>query len=372
MQQALFLCNYSAVPVEYLFACRTPGIDFSECYQRICENIDSLKDISMTKDEYTYLKSLPYITNTYLTFLKDFRFDPNLIDLTLLKNGGLDLRIRGDWFHTILFEVPVLSIISQCFAEQFDLDGMEEKVAILTSVKDLNIELPEDFRFADFGTRRRFNKYVQEQIILYCIKQHSKQFVGTSNMSLAMLFDVKPIGTMAHEWLMAHQQLGYRLADSQRAAFDNWVKVYRGRLGIALADVINTSTFIKDFDDLYFLKLFDGVREDSEPDPIAFGHKIANMYFYNKINPKTKTVVFSNGLDIPKALKIYEQMQNIIGSSYGIGTKLTNNTPHALNIVIKMVKCNGQPVAKLSNEPAKCMCEDQSYINYLKSVFKVT
>jgi len=371
MQQALFLCNYSAVPVEYKFECRTPNIDFTYCYPLICENIRALKDVIKTVTELAYLKTLPYFTDTYLTFLKDYQFDPNLVHIDLLDNGGLDLRIKGDWFHTILFEVPILSIISECYGRQFNYQGDIERLAIENAVADLSHGLPDGFHYAEFGTRRRLSRFVQEQVIGYSQKFLPNHFVGTSNMMWAMLFGVKAIGTMAHEWLMAHQQLGYRLADSQKAAFDNWVKVYRGRLGIALADVINTTSFIKDFDDPYFLKLFDGVREDSEPDPIAFGHKIANMYFYNKIDPKTKTVVFSNGLDIPKAVKIYEQMKNIIGSSYGIGTKLTNNTPHALNIVIKMVKCNGQPVAKLSNEPAKCMCEDQGYINYLKSVFKV-
>ena len=172
-----------------------------------------------------------------------------------------------------------------------------------------------------------------------------------------MKHNLRSIGTMAHEWLQAHQQLGYRLADSQKMALENWVHVYRGDLGIALSDIINTDAFLKDFDDPLLYKLFDGVREDSEPDPIKFGHRIVNFYLSKKIDPMTKTIVFSNGLDFKKALTIYEQLHNLINLSFGIGTKLTNSwSLPALNIVLKMVMCNGQPVAKFCKCPGKGMC----------------
>jgi nicotinate phosphoribosyltransferase len=161
--------------------------------------------------------------------------------------------------------------------------------------------------------------------------------------------------------------LNYRLSDFQKAALENWVKVYRGDLGIALADIINTDAFLEDFNDTYFCKLFDGVREDSEKDPIAFGHRIANFYIAKKINPRTKTIVFSNSLTFKEAHKIWEELHNI-----GIGGHIGNNWGvQTLNIVIKMVKCNGQPVAKISNSPGKGMCEDEGFVYYLKNVFNV-
>ena len=191
-------------------------------------------------------------------------------------------------------------------------------------------------------------------------------------MYLAMKHNLTPIGTMAHEWLQAHQQLKWRLVDSQKMALRNWVKVYGGDLGIALADVINTDAFLKDFDEPLLYKLFDGVREDSEPNPIEFGHRMINFYLSKNVDPMTKTIIFSNGLDFPVAFKLYGEFKNLINTSYGIGTKLTNdwNFP-ALNMFIKMGSCNGAPVAKISNSPGKGMCESPEFVAYLKSVYQV-
>jgi nicotinate phosphoribosyltransferase len=239
--------------------------------------------------------------------------------------------------------------------------------------KDESIfQLPKGFRFADFATRRRRTYEWHDKVINYLKENHPGNFVGTSNMHLARKHNIKPIGTQAHEWYQLHQQLDYRLANFQKAALENWVKIYRGDLGIALADIINTDAFLRDFDDTYFCKLFDGVREDSEPDPIAFGHRIANFYISKGINPRSKTIVFSNGLTFAKAFQIWEALHNLIGISFGIGQHLANNwgVP-SLNIVIKMIMCNGQPVAKISNSPGKGMCEDDQFVSYLKNVFQV-
>ena len=232
--------------------------------------------------------------------------------------------------------------------------------------------IPHDFNYADFGTRRRRTYEWQDKVVSYLKETHPDNFVGTSNMHLARKHGIKSIGTQAHEWYQLHQQLDYRLINFQKAALENWVKVYRGDLGIALADIINTDAFLRDFDDTYFCKLFDGVREDSELDPIQFGHRIANFYISKGINPRSKTIVFSNSLTFEKAFKIWQELHNIIGVSFGIGTHLTNNWDvPALNIVIKMVMCNGQPVAKISNSPGKGMCEDDQFVSYLKNVFQV-
>ncbi len=182
---------------------------------------------------------------------------------------------------------------------------------------------------------------------------------------------LKPLGTMAHEWLMAHQQLGPRLIDSQSAALDCWVREYRGLLGIALTDCITTDAFLRDFD-LYFAKLFDGLRHDSG-DPLLWAEKTIAHYLKLGIDPLTKTLVFSDGLDLPRALKIYRALQGRINVSFGIGTHFTCDLPgvEPMNIVVKMSACNGHPVAKISDTPGKAQCRDPDFIHYLKHVFQV-
>ena len=371
MQQALLKLGYASVPVEYKFHCRTEGIDFYPMIVELNEKFNQLCDLKLTNDEYDYMRSLRYFDEEYLMFLKQFRFDPSYVKADLKKAGGwqeLDLRIRGPWFHTILFEVPKLAMISGSWSHHNPGSDTVAWSKLLANLKNI----PEGFTFADFGTRRRRSSSYHEQVVVRCKTSCPDNFVGTSNMYLAMKHNLTPIGTMAHEWLQAHQQLKWRLVDSQKMALRNWVKIYGGDLGIALADVINTDAFLKDFDEPLLYKLFDGVREDSEPNPIEFGHRMINFYLSKNIDPMTKTIIFSNGLDFPIAFKLYGEFKNLINTSYGIGTKLTNdwNVP-ALNMVIKMVSCNGAPVAKISNSPGKGMCESPEFVSYLKSVYQV-
>jgi nicotinate phosphoribosyltransferase len=372
MQQALLKLGFAAVPVEYKLHCRSEGIDFRPHFEEIKKSISLLPELQLLKIEHDYLSYLRYFHKDYLHLLKGFRFDLDYIDLKLIGKD-LHLRIKGPWFNTILFEVPLLYIISEevCYNNELDYpDGeirLDKKLSLITSQ-----DLDGKFRYGDFGTRRRKSASWQYRTIKKCIDATPYSFIGTSNLCLARMFNITPIGTMAHEWLQAHQQLNYRVADSQKMAFENWIKVYRGDLGIALSDVINTDAFLKDFDDPLFYKLFDGVREDSEEDPITFGHRISDFYFRRGIDSKSKTIVFSNGLNFEKAIEIYNELHGSINVSFGVGTNLTNDFEKpALNIVIKMVSCNGQPVAKISNSPGKGMCESPEFVNYLKSVYNV-
>jgi nicotinate phosphoribosyltransferase len=367
MQQALYKLGFSGVPVVYKFKARS-DFDYSEAFKTIQINIDCLSQLFLTDRELGYMQSLRYFHDDYLYFLKDFRFNTDFVHLELMENGDLDLTISGPWFQTILFEVPILAIISESVASYSSETSHIAHDRLLNKLK----HLPIGFRFGDFGTRRRRSCNFHNKVVSCCDLHARRNFIGTSNLFFAMKYNIKAIGTMAHEWLQAHQQLGYRLVDSQKMAFENWIKVYRGDLGIALSDVINTEVFLKDFSDPLLYKLFDGVREDSDPNPIGFAGKIVKFYLDKRIDPKTKTIVFSNGLSFPEALNIYYSVRDVIGSSFGIGTNLTNDweTP-AQNIVIKMIKCNGQPVAKISNSPGKGMCEDDEFVSYLKSVFKL-
>lgn len=373
MQQGMLKLGYAAVPVEYKFHCRTEGVDFYPMIVDLNKKLNHLCGLKLTPDEYDYMRSLRYYSDDYLMFLKQFRYDPIYVHAELVEKGGwqdLDLRIRGPWFHTILFEVPLLSHISETWSEHNPGDKAGAMKIFLRNL----INMPDGFTFADFCTRRRRNSEWHEEIVVRTMNflTDKSHFVGTSNLYLAMKYGLTAIGTMAHEWFQAHQQLKWRLLDSQKIALRNWAKVYGGDLGIALADIINTDAFLRDFDDPLLYKLFDGVREDSEEDPVQFGHRIINFYRSKGIDPLTKTIVFSNGLDFPKAYKIYGELKNLIGTSFGIGTKFGNhwNVP-ALNMVIKMVSCNGAPVAKISNSPGKRMCESPEFESYLKSVFQV-
>ena len=381
MQQAALKLGFSNVPVEYKFKCRTEGVDLLPAQWHLNEGLESLFDLKFKSEDLDYLETMRYISPEYLSFLKNFRFERQYIYTDFELQDGFKVptvRIKGPFFHTTLFEVPLLAIISESWSRLHETKTSEHEAMHLSeqslqNILDKNGNPPDDFYWAEFGTRRRRSFDWQKKQVSHMASRFPKNFIGTSNVHLAREFHIKPIGTQAHEWYQLHQQLDYRLSNFQKAALENWVKVYRGDLGIALADIINTDAFLKDFDDTYFCKLFDGVREDSEKDPIKFGHRIANFYISKGINPRTKTIVFSNNLTFKKAYKIWEELHNIIGISFGIGTHISHNFADipALNIVIKMIECNGQPVAKISNSPGKGMCEDEGFVYYLKNVFNV-
>ena len=226
--------------------------------------------------------------------------------------------------------------------------------------------------YADFGGRRRHSVEAHRNALILlkegCLMSRDKTgLVGTSNVMFAKELGLTPLGTMAHEWMQAHQAL-YRVAESQFMAFENWAKEYRGDLGIALSDVIGLKYFLHDFD-MFFSKLFDGTRQDSG-DPYEYGTAMIKHYKDMGIDPKTKTIVFSDGLDFIKAIELVKAFNGAIKVSFGIGTHITNDFDfRALQIVLKMVRCNGNPVAKLSDTPAKGMCTDQSYVDYLQRTF---
>ena len=201
-------------------------------------------------------------------------------------------------------------------------------------------------------------------------KELKDNLIGTSNVYFAKMLNLKPIGTMAHEYLQACQSLGPRLIYSEQFALERWAREYRGELGIALSDVYGIDAFLRDFD-LYFCKLFDGVRHDSG-DPFEWGEKVIRHYQKLGIDPKTKAFVFSDALDFKLALDLFHRFKDRVNVRFGIGTFLTNDLGHApIQIVIKMIECNGHPVAKVSDSPGKTMCRDDSYLAYLKEVFQI-
>lgn len=375
MQQVV-LHHYPSARVAYKFKCRNNGIDLAQHKAAIDKEIDHLCTLSFTSEELAYLGSLRYMKSSYVDFLRGFKLNRDHVKVQALPNGELDIQVAGPWFHTILFEVPLLSIVNETYyARQQTPERLQEGRQRLdrksAELRAYGGELGhEGFKFSDFGTRRRFSRAWQREVVGALAAQHPEKFTGTSNVLLAKDLSLIPIGTMAHEYLQAFQALGPNLRSFQKEAFETWAQEYRGDLGIALSDIVGVDAFLKDFD-LYFCKLFDGVRHDSG-DPFAWGEKIIAHYEAHRIDPKTKTMVFSDGLDIPLAIRLHQSFSGRGKPAFGIGTNLTNDLGlKALNIVIKMVSCNGQPVAKISDSPGKAMCEDDWYLQNLAKTFDI-
>lgn len=365
------LHQFPQAQVEYRFKCRDEGVDLKPYAEEIKAEIDNLCSLRFSEDELEYLEHLRFIKADFVDFLRLFQLNSDYIQVSVKEE--LEIVIQGPWLHTIMFEVPVLAIVNQLFfADHAIIPDYTEGERRLYDKIDL-IKVHKDssgFLMSDFGTRRRFSRDWHEKIVTELQDKLEHNFSGTSNVYLAKKLGLTPIGTMAHEFLQAAQALGPRLIDSQKFALEAWAQEYRGDLGIALSDVVGFDAFLLDFD-LYFSKLFDGARQDSG-DPFEWGEKLISHYESMHIDPKTKRMVFSDGLDIPLALKIYDRFSKRCNVGFGIGTNLTNDLGYTpMQIVIKMTRCNNQPVAKISDSPGKLMCKDGGYLKYLKSVFKI-
>lgn len=369
------LHHFPGAQVEYRFKCRTPGVDLRPYIDEINQEIDRLCTLRFADQELAYLRTMRFLKSDFVDFLGLFQMNSKYVSVSPSPsdNGEIDITVIGPWLHTILFEIPVLAIVNEIYFRNNqptpDLaEGrrrLSEKMALITADTDLR-----DIRIADYGTRRRFSRLWQEEIILTGRDKLGESFAGTSNVYYAMKHGITPLGTMAHEYLQACQALGPRLRDSQVFGFETWAHEYRGDLGIALSDVYGMDAFLRDFD-LYFCKLFDGARHDSG-DPFQWGERLIAHYEQNRVDPLTKTLIFSDSLNFPLAIKLFKRFRGRTRLAFGIGTNLTNDLGYQpLQIVMKMVRCNGQPVAKLSDTPAKNMCDDENYVNYLRQVFQI-
>ncbi|HEU0197742.1 MAG TPA: nicotinate phosphoribosyltransferase, partial [Nevskiaceae bacterium] len=371
MMQAV-LHRFPAVDVEYRFHCRTHAADLRVRAAQVRQEIADLCRLRFRPHEIEYLRGLRYLKKDFIEILRLFQLQPDHVEVTE-SEGRLDIVIRGPWLHTILFEVPVLAIVSELQAASGDVAAQraEGEVRLVAKLARLRaLERADGFRIAEFGTRRRFARDWQRHVLERFVAEAPQRLAGTSNVLWAMQLGLLPIGTMGHEFLQACQGVGPRLVDSQRFALEAWAQEYRGDLGIVLADVINLDAFLRDFD-LYFCKLFDGVRHDSG-DPFAWGDRLLEHYRRLRVDPLTKTLVFSDGLDLDKALRLYAHFHERTRVGFGIGTHLTNDMGVALpDMTIKMTRCNGQAVAKISDDPAKTLCTDPGYLAYLKKVFAV-
>ena len=336
MQQAVHML-YPRAQAQYEFINRglTPFPDGFAL--KVKAEIEKMVDLKLSPTQKTFLETKCYfLTPVYLDYLESYRYDPGEVMIKQNKNV-LILKITGPWYRTILWEVPLMAIISETFFKMTHQKPVSEQKRRSVNLNKARVLGDNAVKFADFGTRRRFSAKNHKLLIQDLLSYENHTLIGTSNVHFAHQFNITPIGTLAHEWFMFHAVLhGYQMANP--SAQDAWVKVFHGDLGIALTDTYTTDVFLSTFD-TFDAKLFDGIRQDSG-DPFLFTDKIIKHYERLHIDPSTKTVVFSDGLDIEKAVKIHHYCNGRIRDAYGIGTNLTNDVGLApLNMVIKLTQC---------------------------------
>ena len=376
MWQAL-LHGHPQTQSEYRFVCRNQSAyPLTELLAEVNAELDHLCTLRFAPDELAYVGGLRYIKSDFIDFLRIFQFQRNFIEASAV-DGQLHIVARGPQVHVMGFEIFVLAIVNELYFRRFDpaaalAEGRRRLAKKVETLKDLARQATHrhPFELFDFGLRRRYSGAWQREVVQAFAQETPQWFKGTSNVLLARDLGLVPIGTMAHEYLQTYQALGVRLRDFQNTALEEWVQEYRGDLGIALTDTVGMDAFLADFD-LYFAKLFDGLRHDSG-DPVVWGEKALAHYARLRIDAHTKRLVFSDGHTLPRALSLYQHFGDRTQLGFGIGTNLTNDmgqTP--LNIVMKLTRANGQPVAKLSDTPGKTLCDDETFLAYLRQVFNV-
>ncbi|MDS7957006.1 MULTISPECIES: nicotinate phosphoribosyltransferase [unclassified Acinetobacter] len=365
----------------YHFRCRNledtvyPLVDILD---DLNEQLDHLCNLKYKEDELQYLRKLRFIKSDFVDYLELFQLKRRFIQASIDAEGRLDIHIEGPMVQAMMFEIFVLAIVNELYFSRIKTDQvwaegerrLQAKLDLIQQYEKSQQPNDPPFLVSDFGTRRRYSFAWQKHVVAAFHKTVPNVFRGTSNVLLAKELNITPIGTMAHEFLQAFQALDVRLRDFQKAALETWVQEYRGDLGIALTDVVGMDAFLRDFD-LYFAKLFDGLRHDSG-DPYEWGDKAYTHYRKLKIDTKTKMLTFSDGLNLPKAWELHQYFKDRFQVSFGIGTNLTNDMGQKpLNIVLKLVECNGQSVAKISDSPGKTMTDNDTFLAYLRQVFEI-
>ncbi|MED9970918.1 MAG: nicotinate phosphoribosyltransferase [Ruminococcus sp.] len=353
---------------QYYFKCRNKDIVFTaEMEDEINAQIDHLCTLRFTKDELDYLRSIRFIKNDYVEFLRLWRPIRDYVTVGRTESGELSVVVDGPLFSAMQFEIFLLEIINEVyFRMKYDYETLrksaEEKLD--AKIKALN-DGTYTFKFAEFGCRRRLSRE-WEDVVVKRLATETDKCVGTSNVYLAKKYDLTPIGTYAHEYVQMYQGIDkIPLAYTNHYAMKDWYDEYQGDNGTALTDTITTDLFLRDFNRSN-VNNYTGVRHDSA-DPYKWGEKIIKHYESYGVDPKTKLLLFSDSLDFDRAQSLYDYFKDRTKVSFGIGTFCSNDTcEKALNIVIKLQYVNGRPVAKLSDAPGKAMCRDENYLEYLK------
>lgn len=371
MGQAIFH-QFNKDTTTWAFKCRNKGIWFTaEMVQEIDEQITHFASLRFTDEEIEWLASnVKWLDRGYLDYLR--LWQPRRSEILVSNSGGCGLAIEanGTWLNTSMYEIPILAIVNEVyFAFEYGVGAlhMAFKTRARKKFQQLQDGKYEIGTFSEFGIRRRYSAEMQDWLVGLMVAHKIPGFVGTSNVHLAKKYGVKPVGTMAHEFIQtvgqAHHE--HNPAYSNHYMMKAWVKEYQTQNGIALTDTIGTDVFLRDFN-LTYATLFSGVRHDSG-DPYIWGEKIIAHYKKLGIDPKSKTLLFSDSLNFEKATAIYRYFKDKAKVAFGIGTYLSNDTGmDPLNIVFKIIEANGSPVAKLSDVEGKNMCIDEEYISYLR------
>jgi len=372
MQNAV-MKHFPDAQVEYRFINRGAH-EFPAGFDQVLQtHVENLSHLSLTKEEVRFLRiNCPYLDAVYIDFLKGYQYDPSEVEIRQ-EGSNLEVVIKGPWYRTILWEVVILSLISELYYQETEKEGWS-----MDKIRDEARQKIEHYRkrklfIAEFGTRRRHSLAVHDGVVKTLKEYGGEYFNGTSNVHLAQKYDLKPIGTHAHEWFMFHAaRYGFKMSNTM--ALEHWVDVYRGDLGIALSDTYTSEVFFESFDKK-FSKLFDGVRHDSG-DPVEFAKQTIAHYERMKIDPRSKTIVFSDDLNPERVDRIADYCRGKIGMSFGIGTNFTNDTGlPPMNIVIKMTGAKPFnrgwiPTIKLSDEPGK-HSGDQQMIELAKTLIEL-
>ena len=375
MGQAIFH-QFPTYKTTWSFKCRNKNVKFTpEMLKEIEEQVDSYCKLKFKESELTWLaKNLPWIKEDYISFLRFWHPRREEIHINEWNQQGMDdsglaIDCTGTWLNTSMYEIALLAIVNEVYFAfkdgpgkhdiEFQKRTMEKFAKLQNGEYDIGV-------FSEFGLRRRYSGAMQDWLVKFIVDQKIPGFVGTSNVYLAKKYGVKAVGTQAHEFIMCVGQgtREWNPAYSNKFALESWVKEYGVANGISLTDTISTDVFLLDFNQTY-ATLFSGVRHDSG-DPLEWGEKIIQHYKDLWIDPKTKTLLFSDSLDFERATKIKKHFEGKAKVAFGIGTYLSNPLDDPLNIVIKVTECNGTPVAKLSDVEGKNMCKDPEYVKYLK------
>lgn len=372
MGQTIFH-QFTSYKTTWTFKCRNKDVHFTdEMVEEIKEQVQAFCQLRFTEEELEYLDNITWIKGTYVDFLR--LWQPRYEEFTITTDApcGLAIDAAGTWLNTSMYEIPVLAIVNEVYfrmAYDYDVLLKQFKRRLDEKVRLLEEDTYRLSDFSEFGLRRRLSAEAQEMAVKAIAEVElpaDSHFIGTSNVYLAKKFNLKPVGTMAHEWIMCTGQGNHKHnpAYSNWYALDAWVKEYGILNGIALTDTITTDCFLRDFR-LTYATLFSGVRHDSG-DPYEWGDKMIAHYNSLGINPRTKTLLFSDSLDFERATALYDYFKDKAKVAFGIGTFISNDTDEeALNIVMKTTKCNGMDVAKISDVAGKGMCKNPDYVDYL-------
>ncbi len=368
MDQVIFH-KHTNLTGEYHFKCRTENIIFTqEMLEEINEQIDYLCSLRFRRDELDYLRSIRFIADDYVEFLRLWHPIRDYVYTSIDEKGELTITVKGPMFSAMQFEIYLLEIVNEVyFRMQYDYETLRKSAEIRLDekVKAMN-EGKYNFKFAEFGCRRRLSREWQS-VVIKRFAEETKNCAGTSSVYFAKMHNLTPIGTYAHEFVQMYQGIdSIPLAYTNYYAMKDWYTEYNGDNGTALSDTLTTDLFLKDFT-RSMVNNYSGVRHDSG-DPYAWGEKIISHYKKYGVDPMTKQLLFSDSLNFDKAEELYQYFKDKVKVTFGIGTFCSNDTDvEPLNIVIKLQYVNGRPVAKLSDTPSKAMCSDSEYLKYLKS-----